>query len=107
MIPIWGFDTKDFWEAFTGKTGQGKHSISFIHNPTLRFLARWITTVVYPREDTCCILVHELKLLYAMYNKLKVSPVMDLVEYWMGLVKSSAPITMTSLVTRIARGLGV
>ena len=32
---------------------------------------------------------------------------MDLVEYWMDLVKSSAPITMTSLVTRIARGLGV
>ena len=42
-----------------------------------------------------------------MYHKCKVSPVMNLVEYWMGLVKGSAPITMTSPVTRIARGLGV
>ena len=42
-----------------------------------------------------------------MCNKLRVSPVMDLVEYWMGLVKSNAPITMTSFVARIARGLGV
>ena len=32
---------------------------------------------------------------------------MDLVEYWMGLVHSHASITMTSLVTRIARGLSV
>ena len=85
--------------------GRGKHSITLIHNPTLRFLVRWIAIVVYPREDTCCIQIHELKLLYDMYHKLRVSPVMNLVEYWMGLVKSSAPITMTSLVTRIARGL--
>ena len=42
-----------------------------------------------------------------MHRKIKVSPVMDLVEYWMGLVHSHASITMTSLVTRIARGLGV
>ena len=42
-----------------------------------------------------------------MYKKLKVSPVMDLVDYWMGLVNSNATITMTSLVTRIATGLSV
>jgi len=101
------FVARDFWEEITGTAGRGKHSITLIHNPTLRFLSRWIASVVFPREDTRCIQIQELKLLHAMCRKRKVSPVMNLVEYWMGLVKSDAPITMTSLVTRIARGLGV
>ena len=42
------FVTREFWEEITGKAGQGKHSITLIHNPTLRFLARWIASIVYP-----------------------------------------------------------
>lgn len=101
-----GFDAPDFWKDISAEITKGKHSITRIHNPTLRFLARWTTKVVFPRDDTRCVLNCDLKILYAMCRRYRYAPVVDMVYYWLRLVNDNNDITITSLVTRIAREVG-
>jgi hypothetical protein len=44
----------------------------------------------------------ELKLLYAMVCKIKVSPVKLLVDYWLNSIEYGKPVYFTSFITRIA-----
>jgi len=46
--------------------------------------------------------MEELKLLYAMNHKIRVSPVNLLVAFWQGVFSRGGPIEFTSLITRIA-----
>jgi hypothetical protein len=48
----------------------------------------------------------ELKCLFAMVNRIKYTPVADIVDYFTNMSKISRPIECTSLVTRIAMNLG-
>jgi hypothetical protein len=48
----------------------------------------------------------ELKCLFAMVNRIKYTPVADIVDYFKNVNKMSGPIEYTSMVTRIAMNLG-
>jgi len=45
--------------------------------------------------------------LYAMAKKIRYSPVMGMVAHWQKMIMCKSPIDITSLVTRIARFVGV
>ena len=61
----------------------------------------------FPREDIQTICADELHILYAMVNKIKISPVKEMVHQWLGNFRMVGPIECTSLVTQIANGLNV
>ena len=48
----------------------------------------------------------ELLILYAMVNKIKISPAQALVKQWLSNFKMTGPIECTSLITRIATRVG-
>jgi hypothetical protein len=48
----------------------------------------------------------ELKCMFAMVNRIKYTPVSDIVDYFKNVHKMSGPIECTSMVTRIAMNLG-
>jgi hypothetical protein len=48
----------------------------------------------------------ELKCLFAMPNRIKYTPVANIIDYFINVSKISGPIECTSLVTRIAMNLG-
>jgi hypothetical protein len=79
---------------------------SDIHNPSLRFLHRWISFTLFPMVELCSVTTVELKCLFAMVNKIKYTPVDDIVDYFTNVSKISGPIECTSLVTRIAMNHG-
>jgi hypothetical protein len=49
-----------------------------------------------------------MKVLYAMIRKIKISPVKEIFKHWLEIIKtfSTTSITCTSLITRIANGVG-
>jgi hypothetical protein len=44
-----------------------------IHNPTLRFLHRWMSLMLFSMRELCYVTVVELKCLYAMVHKIRYS----------------------------------
>jgi hypothetical protein len=56
--------------------------------------------------ELCSVTTVELKCLFAMVNKIKYTPVDDIVDYFTNVSKISGPIECTSLVTRIAMNHG-
>jgi len=90
-----------FWREISGQV-RGKRSITRIHNPTLRFLARWVMLVLLPCDDVHCVNVHDLEILHAMCTRHKISPVRRMVRCWLDLTHDQNVVTITSLVTRIA-----
>jgi hypothetical protein len=77
-----------------------------IHNPSLRFLHRWISFILFPMAELHSVTAPELECLFAMVNRIKYTPVADIVDYYTNVSKISGPIECTSLVTRIAMNLG-
>jgi hypothetical protein len=78
---------------------------SYIHNPSLRFLHRWMSFTLFPMAELHSITTVELKCLFAMVNRIKYTSVADIVDYFTNVSKISGPIECTSLVTRIAMNL--
>ena len=85
----------------------GKNTIVSIHNPTLRVLAKYLDMVVFSRADLRLCSSSELMCLFAMAKKIRYSPIMGMVADWQKMITSKSPIDITSLVTRIARYVGV
>jgi hypothetical protein len=56
--------------------------------------------------ELCSITATELKSLFAMVNRIKYSPIADIVNYFKIVPKMSRPIECTSVVTQIAPNLG-
>jgi hypothetical protein len=79
---------------------------SDIHNPSLRFLHSWMSFILFPMTELHSIITIELKCLFAMVNRIKYTPIADIVDYFTNVPKISGPIECTSLVTWIARNLG-
>jgi hypothetical protein len=50
--------------------------------------------------------IPELKCLFAMVNRIKYTPIADIVDYFKNVHKMSGPIECTSMVTQIAMNLG-
>jgi hypothetical protein len=48
-----------------------------IHNPSLRFLHRWMSFMLFPMVELCSVATPELKCLFAMVNWIKYTPVAD------------------------------
>jgi hypothetical protein len=78
---------------------------SDIHNPSLRFLHRWMSFMLFPMADLHSLSTPELQSLFAMVNRIKYTPVADIVDYFKNVPKMSGPIECTSMVTRIAMNL--
>jgi hypothetical protein len=61
---------------------------------------------LFPMEELRSVATPELKCLFAMVNRIKYTPVADIVNYFKNVHKISGPIECTSMVTRIAMNLG-
>jgi hypothetical protein len=107
LVSNYRYNRAQWWDTITGEPLGGKNSITSIHNPTIRFLAKWIAMVVHPRADLRLCLSSDTECLFALVRKIWYSPVMSMLDDWQRLVTSRATIDVTSLVTRIAENLGL
>jgi hypothetical protein len=98
------FNKVEFSDAISGKSARLR--FYDIHNPSLRFLHRWMSFMLFPMVELHSITTPELKCLFAMVNRIKYTPVADIVDYFTNVSKISGPIECTSFVTRIATNLG-
>jgi hypothetical protein len=69
---------------------------SDIHNPSLRFLHRWMSFMLFPMVELRSVTTPELKCLFTMVNRIKYNPVADIVAYFTNVSKISGPIECTS-----------
>jgi hypothetical protein len=98
------FNKVEFSDAISGKSTRLR--FSDIHNPSLRFLHRWMSFMLFPMVELRSVATPELKCLFAMVNRIKYTPVADNVDYFKNVHKMSRPIECTSMVTQIAMNLG-
>jgi hypothetical protein len=98
------FHKVEFSDAISGKYIRLR--FSDIHNPSLRFLHKWLSCTLFPMVELCSVATPELKYLFAMVNRIKYTPIADIVDYFKNVHKISGPIECTSMVTRIAMNLG-
>jgi hypothetical protein len=56
--------------------------------------------------ELCFVTTSELKCMFAMVNRIKYTPLADIVDYFKNVPKLSGPIECTSMVTQIAMNLG-
>jgi hypothetical protein len=98
------FTKVEFSDAISGKPTRLR--FSDIHNPSLRFLHRWMSFTLFPMVELHYVVTLELKCLFAMVNRIKYTPVADIVDYFKNVHKMSGPIECTNMVTRIAMNLG-
>jgi hypothetical protein len=98
------FNNVEFSDAISGKSTRLR--FSDIHNPSLRFLHRWMPFKIIPMVELCSVTTPELKCLFAMVNRIKYTPVADIVDYFKNVHKMSGPIVCASMVTQIAMNLG-
>jgi hypothetical protein len=103
-----GFNKDKFWEEITGQVHTGKYypRNAHIQHPTLRFLHLWLSITMFPSQDTRVVRVNEMRLLYAARMKIKVAPVQEIVRHWLDIIKTTTPISLTSLITRVATAIG-
>jgi hypothetical protein len=98
------FNNVEFSDAIYRKSTRLR--FSDIHNPSLRFLHRWMSFTLFPMTELCSVATPELKYLCVMVNRIKYTPVANIVDYFKNVHKMSGPIECTSMVTRIAMNLG-
>jgi hypothetical protein len=98
------FSKIKFSDAISKKSARLR--FSDIHNPSLRFLHRWMSFMLFPMAELRSVTTPEIKYLFAMVNKIKYTVVANVVDYFTNVSKISGPIECTSLVTRIAMDLG-
>jgi hypothetical protein len=77
-----------------------------VHNPSLRFLHRWMSFTLFPMAELHSVATPEHKCLFAMVNRIKYTLVADIVDYFKNVHKMSGPIVCASMVTQIAMNLG-
>jgi hypothetical protein len=98
------FNKVEFSDAISGKYTRLR--FSDIHNPSLRFLHRLMLFMLFSMVELCSVATPELKCLFGTVNRIKYTPVADIVDYFKNMHKMSEPIECTSMVTRIAMNLG-
>jgi hypothetical protein len=103
-IAMKNFNKVEFSDAISGKSARLR--FSDIHNPSIRFLHRWMSFTIFPMAELHSITTSEIKCLFAMVNRIKYTHVADIAGYFKNVHKVSGPIECTSMVTRIAMNLG-
>jgi hypothetical protein len=98
------FNKVEFSDAIFGKSIRLR--FSDVHNPSLRFLHRSMSFTLFPMAELCSVATPELKYLFAMVNRIKYTPIANIVDYFKNVHKMSVPIECTSVVTQIAMNLG-
>jgi hypothetical protein len=98
------FNKVEFSDAISGKFTRLR--FNDIHNPSLRFLHRWMSFMLFPMVELCSAATPELRCLFAIVNRIKYTSVADIVDYFKNVHKMLGPIKCTSMVTRIAMNLG-
>ena len=68
---------------------------------------KWLGFSLFPRNDFRTVWIDELKLLYAMVKRRKVSPVKFMMRQWTEILELKGDVGRTSLVTCIAKNLGL
>jgi hypothetical protein len=68
---------------------------------------KWLGFTIFPGLDTHPVRIDDLKLLYAMVKRRKVSPVKLMIHQWLEVFTLTGDVECTSLVTRIAQNLGL
>jgi hypothetical protein len=74
------FNKVEFSDAIAGKSTRLR--FSDIHNPNLRFLYRWMSFTLFPMVELHSVATPELKCMFAMVNRIKYTPVADIVDYF-------------------------
>jgi hypothetical protein len=103
-IAMRNFNKVEFSNAISRKSARLR--FSDIHNPSLRFLHRWMSFMLFLMGELRFVTTPELKCLFAMVNRIKYTLVADIVDYFKNVHKMSGPIECTSMVARIAMNLG-
>jgi hypothetical protein len=98
------FNKVQFSDAISGKSARLR--FYDIQNPSLRFLHRWMSFMLFPMVELHSVTTPKLKCLFAMVKRINYTPVADIVDYFRNVAKMSGPIECTSMVTRIAMNLG-
>jgi hypothetical protein len=63
------FNKVEFSDAISRKSTRLRFSV--IHNPSVRFLHRWMSFMLFPMVELCSVATPELKCLFAMVNRIK------------------------------------
>jgi hypothetical protein len=101
---IRNFNKVEFTDAISGKFTRLR--FSDIHNPSRRFMHRWMSFTLFPMAELHSVTTPKLKCLFAMVNRIKYTPIADIIVYFKNVHKMSGPIECTSVVTQIALNLG-
>ena len=72
---IQDFDRTKFWREISKELTCYCPHTNEIHHPTLRFMHKWLGFSLFPRNDFHTVRIDELKLLYAIVKRRKVSPI--------------------------------
>jgi hypothetical protein len=73
------FNKVEFNDALSGKSTRLR--FSDIHNPSLRFLHRWMSLTLFPMVELHSVATPKLKCLFAMVNRIRYTLVADIVDY--------------------------
>jgi hypothetical protein len=98
------FNKVEFSDTISRKSARLR--FSDIHNPSLRFLHRWMTFTLFPMAKLYSVATADLKCMFAKVNRIKYTLVADIVDYFTNVSEIPRPIECTSLVTRIDMNLG-
>jgi hypothetical protein len=101
---IRNFNKVEFSDAISGKFT--RLSFSDIHNPSLRFLHKWMSFTLFPMAELYSVATPELKCLFATVNRIKYTLVAGIVDYFKNVHKMLGSIECTSMVIRFAMNLG-
>ena len=72
---IQDFDRTKFWREISKELISYCPHTNEIHHPTLCFMHKWLGFTLFPRNDFRTVRNDELKLLYPMVKRRKVSPI--------------------------------
>jgi hypothetical protein len=84
------FNKVDFSDAISENFTRLR--FSDIHNPSIRFLHRWMSFKLFPMVELRSVATPELNCLLAMVNRIKYTPITDIVDYLKNVHKMSRPI---------------
>jgi hypothetical protein len=81
------FNKVEFSDTISRKSARLR--LSDIHNPSIRFLHRWMSFTLFPMVELCSVSTAELKCLFAMVNRIEYTRVANIVDYFTNVSKIS------------------
>jgi hypothetical protein len=100
------FSRESFWKKISGRGLNPAPRINLIHNRILCFLHQLISGMIAQRVEFRTVRVDELQCMFAIIHKIKLAPLVSMVEHWRTMATRTGKIEITSLVTRIATYIG-